>query len=94
MENTSHQEKLKRNWDYKLANKALKNLKRFPQNYRKRIFDTLESMKLNLFAGDTKPMKGEKNLYRRRVGDYRIYFRPNSQEYIFEVPEISRKTSN
>ena len=82
------------NWDYKLAHKALKNLKRFPRPDQKRVFETLEEMRLNPFAGDTKPIQGEENLYRRRIGNYRIYFRPLYAEYILEIPEIIRKQSH
>ena len=94
MENSSYPEKLKRAWDYRLSSSALKNLKRFPKHERDRIFYALEDMKLSLFAGDTKPIQGEENLYRRRVGNYRIYFQPIFKKYIFYVPEISRKQSH
>lgn len=94
MENFSLQERSKRHWDYKLSNTALKNLKRFPRHERDRIFLVLEDMKIHLFDGDLKRMQGEENLYRRRVGNYRIYFRPKFEIYIFEVPEITRKQSN
>lgn len=76
MGNSLLQGKSKNSWDYSFSNSALKNLKRFPKYEQKRIFNTLENMKLDLFGGDTKPIQGEINLYRRRVGDYRIYFRP------------------
>lgn len=82
------------NWDYRLAHKALNNLKRFPRPDQKRFFETLEEMKLNPFARDTKPIQGEENLYRRRIGNYRIYFRPIYAEHILEIPEIIRKQSH
>lgn len=82
------------NWDYKLSDNALKNLKRFPRNDQKRIFETLESMKVNPFRGDLKPIQGEENLWRRRIGAYRIYFRPKFEIRILEIPEIERKQSH
>lgn len=79
------------NWDYKLAHQSVKNVKRFPAKDRKRIFDALEEMRRDPFCGDVKPMQGEETLWRRRVGSYRIYFRPQYKEYLLEIPEIVRK---
>ena len=62
-------------WDYRLAKQAFKNLKKFPNKERERIFIVLEEMKADPFSGDIKLMQGEDNLYRRRTGNYRIYFR-------------------
>jgi mRNA-degrading endonuclease RelE of RelBE toxin-antitoxin system len=53
----------------------------------------LEEMKANPFAGDVRPIQGEVNLYRRRVGSYRIYFRPLAARRLLDVPEINRKQS-
>ena len=82
------------NWDYRLANGAIKALKRFPRNDQRRIFEALESMKHGPFNGDTKPIQGEINLFRRRVGTYRIYFRPVFTQRVLDIPEISRKQSH
>lgn len=82
------------NWDYRLARSAMKNLKRFPKEEQKRIFASLEEMKSNPFRGDVKLMQGEENLYRRRVGSYRIYFRPIVQHGFLDIPEIERKQSH
>ena len=46
------------NWDYKLARRAMKSLKRFPKDEQKRIFALLEEMKSNPFKGDVKLMQG------------------------------------
>ena len=80
-------------WDYRLADSALKNLKRFPGSDRRRIYEALEAMKTDPFRGDVKPVQGEENLYRRRVGAYRIYFRPALALRLLDIPEIERKQS-
>ena len=94
MANFTHQRKSEKNWDYRLSKKALKNLKKIPFPDQRRIFDVLESMKLEPFSGDAKPIQGEENLYRRRIGNYRIYFRPVSEYKILDIPEITRKQSH
>lgn len=81
-------------WDYRLADKAVKKLKRFPRHDQKRIFEALEEMKTDPFRGDAKPIQGEYNLYRRRTGSYRIYFRPLWELELLDIPEIERKQSS
>ena len=81
-------------WDYRLARQAFKNLKKFPKKEQERIFIVLEEMKLDPFSGDIKLMQGEENLYRRRVGSYRIYFRPLAERGLLDIPEIERKQSH
>jgi len=82
------------NWDYRLSDKALKKLKKFPRRDQARIYETLETMKESPFSGDVKPIQGEENLWRRRVGAYRIYFRPLYAERMLRIPEIERKQSH
>ena len=94
MENSTHRSKSEKSWDYRLSKKALKNLKKIPIADQRKIFETLESMKSEPFAGDAKPIQGEENLHRRRVGNYRIYFRPLFEYKILDVPEIIRKQSH
>ena len=81
-------------WDYRLARQTFKNIKRFPEKEQERIFTILEKMKVNPFSGDIKLIQGEENLYRRRVGSYRIYFRPIKLQHIFDIPLIERKQSH
>ena len=81
-------------WDYRLAKQAFKNLEKFPKKDRDRIYASLEEMKDNPFLGDIKLMQGEENLYRRRIGSYRIYFCPLKSRHILDIPLIERRQSN
>lgn len=80
-------------WDYRLAHRVIKNLKRFPKAEQKRLFASLEEMKSNPFKGDVKLMQGQEDLFRRRVGSYRIYFRPVTNQGLLDILEIERKQS-
>jgi len=51
-------------------------------------------MKVDPFSGDIKLMQGEENLYRRRIGNYRIYFRPIKLQHIFDISLVERKQSH
>ncbi|MBI2674713.1 MAG: hypothetical protein HYX22_03195 [Candidatus Yanofskybacteria bacterium] len=81
-------------WEYKLSHKALKNLKRFPRKDQVRIYEVLGAMKENPFSGDLKPIQDEENLWRRRVGAYRIYFQPLYKKQMLDIPEIERRQSH
>lgn len=81
------------NWDYNLARQAERQLKRFPKHDQHRVFLVLEEMKFNPFRGDVRLMQGEENLWRRRTGNYRIYFRPQKELHILDIPLIEHKQS-
>lgn len=81
-------------WDYRLPHHVVRNLKRLPRKDQERIIAALEEMKVDPFSGDLKLMQGESNLYRRRVGNYRIYFRPYVAEHLLDIPEITRRQSH
>lgn len=83
----------KENWDYRLSHKAVKNLQRLPQKDKERIIAAIEQMKNNPFFGDVKSIQGEMGLFRRRVGNYRIYFRLLKEKGFIDIPVIKRKQS-
>lgn len=53
--------------------KADKNYKKIPQRYKNLIDRELEKLKNNE-KRDIKPVKGQDNIYRLRVGKYRILY--------------------
>ncbi len=55
------------------SKKGAKDYKSLPKNYKKLIDLTLMKIEEGL-PFDIKPIKGEKNTYRIRVGKYRILF--------------------
>ncbi|MBU2579308.1 type II toxin-antitoxin system RelE/ParE family toxin [Patescibacteria group bacterium] len=65
-----------------------------PRKDLEKIFAVFEEMKVDPFSGDIKLMQGEENLYRRRIGNYRIYFRPIKLQHIFDISLVERKQSH
>ena len=57
-----------------LAGPAQKSLKRAPARDQARIRAALDEMDSNPFSGDVKYLQGQERL-RRRVGNWRIFFR-------------------
>ena len=53
--------------------KAFKNYQKIPQRYKLLIDRELEKLKKKEKA-DIKPVKGQKNIYRLRVGNYRVLY--------------------
>lgn len=62
-------------WTLRVAQRAAKSLKRAPAKDRTRLVAAaLGEMRQAPFAGDIVRVQGQPNTWRRRVGDYRIFF--------------------
>ncbi len=85
---------LSKNWLIILVDSAKKNFKRLPKNDLERIKKAIDQMELNPFSGDIVKLSGEENVWRRRVGNYRIIFEIVSERRTVYIYEIKRRTSN
>lgn len=83
----------KTTWVLQIDQSVAKTLKKVPQNYAKRILVVIEALPKDPFAGDIQKMAGEKNVWRRRVNEYRIFFEIISRENIVHVFHIERRTT-
>ncbi len=78
------------NWKIVFTNKAYKNFLSLPLNYKSLIENEL----IDLIKGkrvDIKKVKDEKNIYRIRVGKYRILLKKLSQEKEIFVINIAHR---
>ena len=82
----------KKKWRVVLAGPAQKSLKRIPPPDRVRIRAAIDEMEGDPFTGDIKFLKGQEKL-RRRVGNWRIFFRIERAENILYIVAIERRTS-
>jgi len=80
-------------WTVVLTGPARKSLKRAPASDRERIHAALREMAADPFQGDIKYLKGQKVMLRRRVGDWRIFFRLVPEQKHLVVTAIERRTS-
>ncbi|MEK6819367.1 MAG: type II toxin-antitoxin system RelE/ParE family toxin, partial [Nanoarchaeota archaeon] len=62
------------NWALQIDPRLAKIFKKIPQNNVKRIIAAIEQLPNNPYGGDIQKMSGEKNVWRRRVGEYRIFY--------------------
>ena len=80
-------------WVLQIDPSVSKTFKKIPQNFTKRIVTAIEALPENPFAGDVQKMAGEKNVWRRRIGEYRFFFEILSQENIIHVFHVERRTT-
>ena len=82
-------------WDIRTNNNIYKILKSFPKKDSEKIVSIIESLSQNPFFGDIQKMAEEENIWRRRVGNYRIFYEIKSDErmvYVFNLKRRSSKT--
>jgi mRNA interferase RelE/StbE len=82
------------NWILKIDKKAIKKVKRFPKKDIQKIYGAISSTAINPFHGDIQKMAGEKNVWRRRVGSYRIFYEFFPSEKIILVFKVKRRSSH
>ena len=79
------------NWTLLVTKPARKALERLPSHEHVRIERALTLMERDPFAGDIKRL--EPSGWRRRVGDYRIFYDLDMNERSIVVTAILRRTS-
>lgn len=81
------------NWTVRLARRAEKAFDRLPDKNQRLILQALDAMADDPFGGDIIHLRNERSEWRRRVGNYRIFFDVYPSSSIVEVVEIERRTS-
>jgi mRNA-degrading endonuclease RelE of RelBE toxin-antitoxin system len=78
------------NWDCRLSDEAVKQLHRLPSERQKQIARAITEMEQDPMRGDVLPLKGKKfrNVYRKRVGRYRIIFALDTTNRVVEIAAI------
>jgi len=61
---------------------ALRQLKKLPRNILKKVAHAIDNLESNPRPDGTKKLVAGDNLYRIRVGDYRIVYQINNKELI------------
>lgn len=82
-----------KNWELRIDNKVFKALKRIPDSEVKKITATIRALPDNPYAGDIRKVRGEEMVWRRRVGEYRIFYEVYQRERYIDVRWVERKGS-
>ena len=83
----------KQNWALKIDSKVYKVLSKIPKEYARKILNTIKSFSLDPFVGDIEKIKDQENSWRRRVGNYRIFYDIKIKEKIIQVTWVERRVS-
>lgn len=78
---------MQNSYNIKLTKKAEKFIKKQNRNIQKRILKAI----IELPEGDIKKLKGMEELYRLRVGDFRIIFEKEDLELIIMIIDIGNR---
>ena len=73
--------------------KSLKFLSKLEKVSKERVFKRIKELDEDPFPSDVKKLKGEKDVYRIRIGDFRVLYRIISEDdviLIFWVDKRSR----
>jgi mRNA-degrading endonuclease RelE of RelBE toxin-antitoxin system len=76
-----------------LARPARKVLNRIPPRDLAHIYAAIEEMKEDPLRGDVRKLHGDLEGFRRRVGDWRIFFDVNLRERQVVITDVERRTS-
>ena len=80
-------------WNVHLPERVDKRIRKFPRRDNIRIVEILRSFEVDPWRGDIVKIKGHDNLWRKRVGDYRIFYSVKAEVKIVEIKEIERRGS-
>ena len=80
-------------WKVKITNKASKQMRRIPKKDANRLLFILEGLTSNPYQGNIEKIKGEDNVWRRRVGNYRILYEIKPKQRQINVFRIRRRTT-
>lgn len=82
-----------KSWGFRVDGKVHKELKKIPKPIAGRIVQAIETLPENPYVGDIEKIKGEQFLWRRRVGEYRIFFEIHQDKRFIDVVRVERKGS-
>jgi mRNA-degrading endonuclease RelE of RelBE toxin-antitoxin system len=80
-------------WVLQIEPGVLHTLENFPKTDARRILRAIGGLPLNPYYGDIQKMKGQENVWRRRIGSYRIFYKVLPGEKIILVFHVERRTN-
>ncbi len=84
---------LRKNWELKIDSSVLKSMKKIPHEYMKKIDSVLDVLSTSPYFGDVRKIKGKENIWRCRVGSYRIFYEIEKEKSIIVVFHIEKRNS-
>lgn len=82
------------NWVLQVDSVVYKFLKKIPREDAEPILSIIIALPVNPFTGDIQKMKGEENVWRRRIRAYRIKYELIISKKVIHVFRVERRTSS
>ncbi|MGH7451754.1 MAG: type II toxin-antitoxin system RelE family toxin [bacterium] len=79
------------NYRITLARTAEKEITRLPSQIQERVARAIDSLAENPRSHDSKKLKGSANVYRIRVGDYRVIYEINEKAKRVDVAHVRHR---
>ncbi|MFZ2303535.1 MAG: type II toxin-antitoxin system RelE/ParE family toxin [Minisyncoccia bacterium] len=84
---------LNTSWVLQIDPGVYKSLKKVPHDIMQRLFAEFNELSVNPFDGDIQKMNGEDNVWRKRIGAYRIRYEIIKEEKAIHIFRVERRTS-
>ena len=80
-------------YEVAFSSTSLKSLRRLPVNWRRRIIGKIEGVAEDPHGPQPQvsPLKGRPNVFRIRVGDWRVLYELNDAEQILTVLDVRKR---
>lgn len=82
-----------KNWASEINDGIYKYLAKIPREDSRRILDLIANLANDPFIGDIEKIKCEKDLWRRRIGSYRILYELYRDLKIIHITNVERRSS-
>ncbi len=84
---------LEKSWALQIDPTIYKFLNKIPRKDSERILFVLEKLTQDPFLGDIEKMSGEINIWRKRIGAYRLFYEIHKNRRIIYIFKLERRTS-
>lgn len=81
-------------WEVRIPKNVKKRIKRLPNDDRERVLEAFRDFVIDPWQGDIVKIGGHENLWRRRIGNNRIFYSIITDVKAVEIKEIKRRTSS
>ena len=82
------------NWELQIPKRVARQLKRLPRKESERVVSVIQQFASSPYDGDVEKMSGTEDLWRRRVGSYRITYEVYPSRKIIRIFSVERRASH
>lgn len=80
-------------WDIRIDSALWKEMRPIPKEIGRRIVAVIENPYFEPYGGDIRKIGGEKNIWARRIGEYRIFYEIDQEARRVNVFHVERRNT-